>query len=252
MHRLASNGFTESQSSIWNQCNIKWQSNWTSLTIEKRKGSRSKLLCSIQLTSHGVNTKIAPSLVKWVKEMRLSLHIGPPSCYYKLHPIQERAFTNSFLLCCSWNGRKAEFCSYRLWFIHFVNSLGGWKDEILSRFPMSLDLSKWLSYMDKESALPNNNFVKNLFPASHYKEWKMSTIGIEKSFKKMILSWVPISSGFSLFVNWVIWSVFVSNTSVDSSSWNIAQYYKIKEAEKWKRIQNLEAKKISSFVIKKP
>ena len=41
--------------------------------------------CSIQLISHRLNAKIAPTLVTEVKEMRLSLHVGPISCYYKLY-----------------------------------------------------------------------------------------------------------------------------------------------------------------------
>ena len=41
--------------------------------------------CSIQLISDRVNTKIAPTSIKWVKETRLYLHLGPTSCYYKSH-----------------------------------------------------------------------------------------------------------------------------------------------------------------------
>ena len=33
--------------------------------------------------SHRVNAKIAPTLASLVKETRLSLHVGPTSCYYK-------------------------------------------------------------------------------------------------------------------------------------------------------------------------
>ena len=43
--------------------------------------------CSIQLISHHVNAKIASALVNRVKETRLSLHVGPTSCYYKLHHV---------------------------------------------------------------------------------------------------------------------------------------------------------------------
>ena len=39
--------------------------------------------CSIHLISHRVNAKIAPTSVMEVKETRLSLHVGPTSCYYK-------------------------------------------------------------------------------------------------------------------------------------------------------------------------
>ena len=43
--------------------------------------------CSIQLILHRVRAKIAPISVKEVKEMKLSLHVGPTSCYYKSHRV---------------------------------------------------------------------------------------------------------------------------------------------------------------------
>ena len=39
--------------------------------------------CSILPISRRVNAKITPASVKWVKETRLSLHVGPTSCYCK-------------------------------------------------------------------------------------------------------------------------------------------------------------------------
>ena len=41
--------------------------------------------CRIPLISHRVIAKIALTLVNGVKEMMLSLHGGPISCYYKLY-----------------------------------------------------------------------------------------------------------------------------------------------------------------------
>ena len=43
--------------------------------------------CIMQLISHCVNAKITPTSVNWVKETRLSLHVGPRSCYYKSHRV---------------------------------------------------------------------------------------------------------------------------------------------------------------------
>ena len=41
--------------------------------------------CGTQLISRCVNAKIPPTSVKEVKKMRLSLHVGPTSCYHKSH-----------------------------------------------------------------------------------------------------------------------------------------------------------------------
>ena len=41
--------------------------------------------CSIQLISHRVNAKIAPTSFTEVKETRFSLHLGPTGCYHKSH-----------------------------------------------------------------------------------------------------------------------------------------------------------------------
>ena len=43
--------------------------------------------CSTQLISRCVNAKIAPTSVKKVNKTRLSLHVGPTSCHYKLHGV---------------------------------------------------------------------------------------------------------------------------------------------------------------------
>ena len=43
--------------------------------------------CSTQLISRCVNAKIAPTSVKEVNKTRLSLHVGPTSCYYKSHGV---------------------------------------------------------------------------------------------------------------------------------------------------------------------
>ena len=43
--------------------------------------------CSAQLISHCVNAKVASISVKEVNKMRLSLHVGPTSCYYKPHGV---------------------------------------------------------------------------------------------------------------------------------------------------------------------
>ena len=43
--------------------------------------------CSAQLILHCVNTKVVPISIKEVNKMRLSLHIGPASCYYKSHGV---------------------------------------------------------------------------------------------------------------------------------------------------------------------
>ena len=43
--------------------------------------------CSAQLIPHCVNPKIAPISIKEVNKMRLSLHVGPTSCYYKLRAV---------------------------------------------------------------------------------------------------------------------------------------------------------------------
>ena len=41
--------------------------------------------CSAQLMLHCVNAKVAPISIEEVNKMRLSLYVGPTSCYYKLH-----------------------------------------------------------------------------------------------------------------------------------------------------------------------
>ena len=43
--------------------------------------------CSTQLISRCVNAKIAPTSVKEVNKTRLSLYVGPTSCYYKSHGV---------------------------------------------------------------------------------------------------------------------------------------------------------------------
>ena len=43
--------------------------------------------CSAQLISHCVNAKVALISIKEVNKMRLSLHVGPTSCYYKSHSV---------------------------------------------------------------------------------------------------------------------------------------------------------------------
>ena len=43
--------------------------------------------CSAQLITHCVHAKIAPISVKEVNKMRLSLHVGPTSCYNKSHGV---------------------------------------------------------------------------------------------------------------------------------------------------------------------
>ena len=43
--------------------------------------------CSAQLISHCVNAKVAPISIKEVNKMRLSLQVGPTSCYYKSHGV---------------------------------------------------------------------------------------------------------------------------------------------------------------------
>ena len=43
--------------------------------------------CSLQLISHCVNAKVAPISIKEVNKMKLSLHVGPTSCYYKSHGV---------------------------------------------------------------------------------------------------------------------------------------------------------------------
>ena len=40
-----------------------------------------------ELRSHGVNAKIAATLVNQVREKRLSLHVSPTRCYYKSHHV---------------------------------------------------------------------------------------------------------------------------------------------------------------------
>ena len=43
--------------------------------------------CSAQLILHSVNAKVAPISINEVNKMRLSLHVGPTSCYYKSHGV---------------------------------------------------------------------------------------------------------------------------------------------------------------------
>ena len=43
--------------------------------------------CSAQLISHCVNAKVAPISIKEVNKMRLSLNVGPTSCYYQSHGV---------------------------------------------------------------------------------------------------------------------------------------------------------------------
>ena len=43
--------------------------------------------CSTQLILCCVNAKVAPTSIKEVNKTRLSLHIGPTSCYYKSHGV---------------------------------------------------------------------------------------------------------------------------------------------------------------------
>ena len=43
--------------------------------------------CSTQLISHCVNAKIAAVSIKEVNKTRSSLHVGPTTCYYKLHGV---------------------------------------------------------------------------------------------------------------------------------------------------------------------
>ena len=50
----------------------------------------SKNLCAIQLISHRVNAKIAPTSIKEVKETRLSSHAGLTNCYHKLHRVNRQ------------------------------------------------------------------------------------------------------------------------------------------------------------------
>ena len=44
-------------------------------------------ICSTKLISHCVNAKVAPISIKEVNKMRLSLQVGPTSCYYKSHGV---------------------------------------------------------------------------------------------------------------------------------------------------------------------
>ena len=56
--------------------------------------------CNAQLILNCVNAKVAPISIKEVNKMRLSLQIGPTSCYYKLHGVNW-PLTNYYLVWLS-------------------------------------------------------------------------------------------------------------------------------------------------------
>ena len=56
--------------------------------------------CNAQLISNCVNAKVAPISIKEVNKMRLSLQVGPTSCYYKLHSVNW-PLTNYYLVWLS-------------------------------------------------------------------------------------------------------------------------------------------------------
>ena len=73
---------------------------------------------SIQLTSlHHVDAKIGLTLVNRVKEMRLSIHVGPTSCYYKSHRVNWPIWKGFKAIVIFWGFSDSPVFS---WCIHFL------------------------------------------------------------------------------------------------------------------------------------
>ena len=103
--------------------------------------------CSIQLTSHRVNAKIAPTLVNWVKETRLSPHVGPTSCYCKLHRV------NWPLLRCQDIGNfrsasKKKEIEFPIQFLYSLVRIGSWRIMFLNG---RTDGTRSVTELDKKS-----------------------------------------------------------------------------------------------------